>query len=408
MNINLRRTVLIGSTVYFAAVTASGAETRWNRVSPQGAGFSIEAPAEPQASDDPSQYTYSVGLSYLAVKILPVAPSTRLFVERRDRKALLRCLESLSDSMIGAMDGATRRSASSGDVDGYTSLRFSMENADFRGINLLVVTADRLFLVVTVRPKGSPDTVAKRFLGSFRVVTTNVTTDSEPAAALHDVTASSRNPVAAKLAGPMSAVARLVIDQKMNPLIDDVVQNAPPAARLGDRWGPSNPAYQQARRSISSRIERAIAAYENSGDVTRTLESELQRLAPESQAALASALNGPAGPGIVRQLTLFQFISATLADDPNGPRPGEPAWQAKRRALETVFEQRLGTLVPRDDAHRAEVEAFFSSGSSDALNVSFAVVSKTTRELESAINLTLFDNSQTIQREIETVIARVK
>jgi hypothetical protein len=38
----------------------------------------------------------------------------------------------------------------------------------------------------------------------------------------------------------------------------------------------------------------------------------------------------------------------------------------------------------------------------------FVVVSKATRQLEGAINLTLFDDSEAIRREIETVIAGVK
>jgi hypothetical protein len=397
------KAILIGSIIQVTAVGASGAEDGWSRVAPQGAGFSIEAPGEPQAGYEPGQYTYSSGLWFLGVKILPVAPGTRVLVERRDRKALVRCLESMSDSMAAAA-GATRRGSSSVDVDGYTSFRFSMENADLEGTNLLVLTVNRLFMVMTIGPKGSPDDAAKRFLRSFRLVPP----DATPTAASPSVDASS-NPVAAKLAAPMLAVARLITEQKLNPRIEDVVQHAPPAARLGDRWGPSNAAYQQARTSFSSRIERVIGAYENSGDIVRTLEAELGRVAPESQAAFATALNGPAGSAIMRQLALFEFVALTMAEDPNGPSPGERAWQEKKRALETVFDQRVGAAVPRDDgAHRGEVEAFFSARSSDELNVLFAVVSKATRELESGINLMIFDESDVIQREVESVIARVK
>ena len=226
------KAILIGSIIHLTAVGASGAEDGWSRVAPQGAGFSIEAPGEPQAGHEPGQYTYSSGLWFLGVKILPVAPGTRVLVERRDRKALVRCLESMSDSMAAAA-GATRRGSSSVDVDGYTSFRFLMENADLEGTNLLVLTVNRLFMVMTIGPKGSPDDAAKRFLRSFRLVTP----DAAPTAASPSVNASS-NPVAAKLAAPMLAVARLITEQKLNPRIEDVVQHAPPAARLGDRWGP--------------------------------------------------------------------------------------------------------------------------------------------------------------------------
>jgi hypothetical protein len=135
----------------------------------------------------------------------------------------------------------------------------------------------------------------------------------------------------------------------------------------------------------------------------------LERLAPESQAALAAALNGPAGSAVVRQLALSQFIAVTMAENPDGPGPADPGWKEKLRALQTTFDQRLGTSMAEDDGgHRAAVDEFFSAQSSDLWNMFFAVVSKATRELETGINLTVFDNSDAIQREIETVIARVK
>ena len=84
------KAILIGSIIHVTAVGASGAEDGWSRVAPQGAGFSIEVPGEPQAGHEPGQYTYSSGLWSLGVKILPVAPGTRVLVERRDRKALVR------------------------------------------------------------------------------------------------------------------------------------------------------------------------------------------------------------------------------------------------------------------------------------------------------------------------------
>jgi hypothetical protein len=195
----------------------------------------------------------------------------------------------------------------------------------------------------------------------------------------------------------------------MNPLIDQVVQNVPTAARLGNRWSPSNAAWQQARTSITGRIERIADAYEKSGEVVRTLESEWEQLTPESQAAFAAALNGPAGPAILRELAKSQFVSTIMADDPNGPKPGESAWREKLRALQTAFDQRVGSATTGDDGkYDADIEEFFSRSSSDVSRLCFVVVSKATRQLEGAINLTLFDDSEAIRREIETVIAGVK
>jgi hypothetical protein len=98
-----------------------------------------------------------------------------------------------------------------------------------------------------------------------------------------------------------------------------------------------------------------------------------------------------------------------MADDPNGPKPGESAWREKLRALQTAFDQRVGSATTRDDGkYDADIEEFFSRSSSDVSRLYFVVVSKATRQLEGAINLTLFDDSEAIRREIETVIAGVK
>ena len=171
------------------------------------------------------------------------------------------------------------------------------------------------------------------------------------------------------------------------------------------------------RRGRGSRVGPQGAGFsiEAPGDRTVVSWSQILPVAPRTRVLVerrdrrATALNGPAGSAIMRQLALFEFVALTMAEDPNGPSPGERAWQEKKRALETVFDQRVGAAVPRDDgAHRGDVEAFFSARSSDELNVLFAVVSKATHELESGINLMIFDESDVIQREVESVIARVK
>jgi hypothetical protein len=392
---------LVGAMLSITAVPTAG-ESRWSRVAPPGAGFSIDAPGEAQPSE-PGQYVYSSGWWFLSVKLLPVAPTTRQLLERRERKAVLRCLESVRDSMVTAVT-ATAGGSSSGDVDGYPSLQFSFANEEFEGTNLAVITAEHLYLVMAVGPKGSRDADAKRFVKSFRLVTT----DSRPAVDSHVPNLAPTSPIAAKLGSPMMTVARLIVEERNNLRIDEVLQQAPPAQRLGNRWNPSNAAWQEARTSFTRRINRIVDAYEKSGDAVRTLEAEFAELAPPSQTALAAALEGPAGPAIVRQLALFQFTSMMM-DDPNGPSPGDPAWKERLRALKTVFDQRIGSAVSPDDrSHDTDVEAFFSAQSSDASRLCTGVVARATREIESAINLMMFDESQSIGHEIETVIARAK
>ena len=65
-------------------------------------------------------------------------------------------------------------------------------------------------------------------------------------------------------------------------------------------------------------------------------------------------------------------------------------------------------MSANDDRHNPDVEAFFSGASNDASSLCFAVVARATRELESAINLMMFDAREAIELEITTVIARVK
>jgi hypothetical protein len=396
--------ILIGSIILATAVSTSSAETRWNRVAPQGAGFSIEAPSEPQPDAESGKYVFESGFWFLAVQLLPVNPIIQELVEHRDRRALVKCLESMRDSIV---DGAAakRGRSSAGDLDGYPSLRFSLETGELEGTNLLVVTPEHFYLVITVGPKGSSDDTPKRFIKSFRLATTN----GQPVAGARVPPVPPMNPVTAKLAGPIQGVARLIIEKRTSRLIDEVLKNAPPAAGLGDRWNPSTAAWRDARVSFSSRIARVVDAYEKSGEVVRMLETEFGQLAPESQAALAAQVSGPAGPAIVRQLVLSGFLSTMSDDDPDGPKPGEPGWKEKMRALKTTFDQRIGSAMPADDgSHDAEADAFFSAMASDATRILFGVVERATSELEGAINLMVYDNSAAIGREIETVIARVK
>src|SRR5688572_1333580 len=241
MNNRFFNAVIIGPIITLATVTTTGA-AGWSRLTPKGTGFSVEVPGGRQPDTAPTEYRYASGLWLMAVHIQPVDPATRQLVERRERKTLLKCLESIRDRVIDGFT-ATLRGSSSGDIDGNPSLRFSYESTELEGTNLLVITGDSLYLVMTVGPKGTSNDDAKRFFKSFRLVGTEPGPPDVPDAS----NASSSDPVASKLAAPMLAVARLAVEEKLNPLVDEVVQNAPPAARLGSRWNPSNTAWQRAR-----------------------------------------------------------------------------------------------------------------------------------------------------------------
>jgi hypothetical protein len=182
MKNRLSNTSLIASAIVATAVTGGAADTRWSRVSPEGAGFSAEAPGEPQPSE-PGQYSYSSGLWFYCVKLIPVDPGTRILVERGDKKALKTRLESSRNSMVATVNATSDRS-SYGELDGYPSLRFSLATEELAGTNLLVLTGEHMYMVMTVGPKGAKDDDAKRFLASFRLTTDAAgrTTMSSPAA----------------------------------------------------------------------------------------------------------------------------------------------------------------------------------------------------------------------------------
>jgi hypothetical protein len=178
MSNRLPHVFLIASMIFVTAATTGGADARWNRVAPEGAGFSVEAPGEPQANLQPGDYTFFSGRWCLAVKVESVDPVIRQLVESGDRKAATTALDAMMSFMLASMKATGRRS-SSGEIDGYPYLRFSLETAEFDSTNMLVLTPQQMYIVVTVGPKGARDDDAKRFLRSFRLVTTNAAPDAE-------------------------------------------------------------------------------------------------------------------------------------------------------------------------------------------------------------------------------------
>jgi hypothetical protein len=190
-----------------------------------------------------------------------------------------------------------------------------------------------------------------------------------------------------------------------------MLQEAPSAKALGAKWNPSNPAWEKARSVITRRIDRIADLYGDSDAFATMLQSEIDRLAPgEKSAAIATMLGSPAGPSILRSQGMIQFVSTVMADDPNGPKVGDPAWRDKMRALSTLFKDRAGAAFPPDDpAHAAEVQQYFGSADSayfrDLWN---GVVGKAGVKLDGAFNLVMFDDREAIQREFDAAIATAR
>jgi hypothetical protein len=161
---------LMASAIVVSASAAVAADARWRRVSPDGARFSVDAPGEQQSDDQPGQYSYSSGLWFYCIKLLPTDPASRILLERGDKKALRTRLESTRDTLIATVNATSDRS-SFGDLAGYPSLRFSIAIDELAGTNLLVLTGEQMYMVMTLGPRGARDDDAKRFLDSFRLTT---------------------------------------------------------------------------------------------------------------------------------------------------------------------------------------------------------------------------------------------
>jgi hypothetical protein len=217
--------------------------------------------------------------------------------------------------------------------------------------------------------------------------------------------------IAATVKKPMLFVSRLVTQEKLAPNIDEILRNAPSAKALGAKWDPSNPAWEKARAVITRRIDRIADLYGDSDDFAAMLQSEIDRTAPgETSVAMAKMLSSPAGPSILRSQGMIQFISTVMADDPNGPKVGDPAWRDQMSALSARFKGRAATAFPADDpAHASEVQQYFRSADSAAFrNLWNGVVGKAGVKLDGAVNLIMFDDREAIQRELDAAIATAK
>lgn len=213
------------------------------------------------------------------------------------------------------------------------------------------------------------------------------------------------------LAPQMMAVSKLVIAERWDSRLDELVQRAPAAAALGDKWTRSAPAWQQARKALGARVTRIIDAYVANGELNRVLQ---ERLAKDFQAAelsqLSDTLKGLAGPAILRQEAQTTFVVEAKETTPESPKAGDPAWFADLRELSKRFTERAGPPIPPEDRqHEAEAAAFARDGVGRKFALLWmSVVSKAETSVTGAINLMLFDDRAAIARDIAQAVATVK
>ena len=388
----------------------SGAESRWSTLAPAGAGFTVEVPGELQPGDKPGHYVYVAGDWSYIIQVDSNTDTIRESVANHESVPIAVYLDSLRGSMLKGAN-ATQRSVSTVAVDGYPSVLFSYDGQAngqaFRGTDRIVVTEDHLYLIVAIGPTGpseNPD--VERFYRSFHIVMSA----TGSAAASPAATTGPSAALAARLAGPMASVARLITEEKLRPQVDDLVQRAPPAQKLGDKWNASHPAWPKAREAFTKRIAIVADAYAKTGELEQTLEGQLAKLPPSDVQALSAALNGPAGGVILREQASMQFVTTIMADDPNGPKIGDPAWYAQMKALRARFNEQAGpSLPPGDKTHDADLKQSLDSRANQvSMSLWNGVVGKASTSIEGAVNLAVFDDREAILREIEAAVSAVK
>ena len=391
-------------TAVVASTDLRAAQIAWSMLSPKGEGFSVEVPGPANPSSKPGYYVYNADPWAFFVRVTTVSDAVRESVGATDRGPIRQYLESIHKGMVR---DKTERSRSDADFAGYPSLRFDADGETeqkeaFQGKYWLLVTEEHHYTILAIGPKGASSADADRFLGSFRLLKAAAPRGSGPSPA--------KSPLAEKLTAPALAAAVLTVEEKLRERIDELIQNAPPAQRLGNKWVPALPAWQQARTAITKRLGRIGELYGTTGEMDRTFDAAVSRLAPGPQAdALVTALEGSLGAAILAENALITFISTVMAANPNAPRAGERASMEQMNALAKAFDERLQSTLPRDRSREAEVGRFMSTPTGDVLRRLWdSVLSKATTDITGALNLMVFDDRDAIMREIEAAVATVK
>lgn len=249
---------------------------------------------------------------------------------------------------------------------------------------------------------------AAQFLGAACLV---VVALGFAGAATDSAAASADEAIVAKVLAPVSAVARLVEDEKWKPLLDEIVQNAPAAASLGSRWTPQSAGWQKARSALGVRYTRSVDAYAKSDAMSRALQAALaDTISTDEAPAYEKALNGPAGRTIIHYQALSAFVAILMSSSPREPQFGQPGWTERMTALRKIFDERAGAAVPHEDvAQKTDAAKFIGDPiGRKATQVWMSAVGKAALKIDGVINLMLFDEQNAIQRELADAAATAK
>ncbi len=206
----------------------------------------------------------------------------------------------------------------------------------------------------------------------------------------------------------MLAVAQTIVDETWKPSLDRIVQESAAGRALGAAWNPSDARWQQARASLEARKTRIFEAYARAPELAGHISAELGRIeaGPDMDGAI-TALSGPAATAVVREFARREFITETMTATPNGPKIASPEWNKQLGDLSKRFDEQLGPSMPADDGtHAAEVQKFESSPAAQVLSrVWMFAVANAKRQMNTAINLMVFDNQAAIEKDIAAAAA---
>ena len=170
MKNRLLNVVLTCSVLSLAAATPGAAEPGdWTRVSPPGAGFSVDMTGMKMTAKEPGQYVYLDTDRFFAVIVTPPDGQALPGVDARDQNALEKALEAKRAELLAEWKPVRQSEPVAGLLGGYPTLRFSMEAEGQKALTLLVSDGQRMYQVVTTAETNVPDADGERFLRSFRL-----------------------------------------------------------------------------------------------------------------------------------------------------------------------------------------------------------------------------------------------
>ena len=165
------------------------------------------------------------------------------------------------------------------------------------------------------------------------------------------------------LTPPMTAVARLVGNERWDSRLNDLIQRFEGAERLGSKWTSAAPAWQKARSGVGARLTALFDYYVSSGEMTNLIRARVDEYFPGSEAAsLLTVLKSPAGPSIVHFAATTSFVGEAKEIRLDGPEVGSPEWFKETSALVRKFRERIPPEVPAEDKSQADAVNKFMGG----------------------------------------------